>query len=272
MSGEDTFEFLQGQFTQNLTGLKDGEVRYGFFLTQKGRVLGDAFVLPQSEESMLVVSWSMTAAALMERLDAYLIADDVELEDVTAGWEGWQAAGPEVVRWASEALDGNLRFWPEPAGIGGGSVRIIGTAEPSWPKAWSEASDEIFEQVRILSGVPRVSLDLGEGDFPQEAGQHGIGVSFNKGCYLGQEVMARLAATGRLRRELKAVEGDGSLPKATDSDLFQGERKVGELRSRCWRKDGGWAGLAMVKLTHFRPAEVFTLPNGDTARVSSPDP
>ena len=94
-------------------------------------------------------------------------------------------------------------------------------------------------------------VDLGSTDFPQEAGQEKVGVSFTKGCYLGQEVMARLATTGRIRRRLYRVSGAGEAPAETQTELKQGERVVGELRSRVSAGGSDWLGLAMINLAHY---------------------
>lgn len=266
-SGEDALEFLQGQFTQDISKLKNQDIAYGFLLTQKGRVFGDAHLRRLGAEDWQIISWSLTAAALIARLDAFIIADDVELADGTAGWRGWRIGTAEGGLAGSQAGvgPGDLVGLPVPAAVSMSWSYVIAPAKaaPQWADGWESASVDQFETVRIAAGWPQVTADLGPDDFPQEGGRHLAGVSFTKGCYLGQEVMARLAATGRVRRGLALVRGRGAAP-AGEFNLAQGERKIGSLRSRVAINDGGWIGLAMLQLAHFEETQPFT----DEAGVS----
>ena len=101
---------------------------------------------------------------------------------------------------------------------------------------------------RITRGGISVPRELGPGDLPQEAGFDEFAVSFTKGCYIGQEVMARLKSMGRVRRGLIRVSGEGAAPDVP-AELFAGERRVGELRSSAPLESGGFVGRAMVTLT-----------------------
>jgi folate-binding protein YgfZ len=110
-----------------------------------------------------------------------------------------------------------------------------------------ELEGEEMVRRRISAGVPAVPADLGPGDLPGEGGLEQDAISYTKGCYLGQEVMARLKSMGQVRRRLMRVvgpAGPGSLPAA----LFAGGRKVGEVRSAVSDGAGGWEGLAMLTL------------------------
>src|SRR5690606_6138345 len=102
VTGEDAFGFLQGQFSQDLRGGVGKGPREGFWLTTKGKVAGHAVVAVRSEEDCLVVSWSQSAGELRERLEGFIIADDVVLEDETADWLAWRIAGEATVTWAIE--------------------------------------------------------------------------------------------------------------------------------------------------------------------------
>ncbi len=247
-------EFVQGQVTQDILPLKRGDAAYGFLLTQKGRVLGDLFVIHESAESFRLVSWSLGVRELTERLKSYIIADDVELVDETAKWKGWELGGSTAVAWgcdfvaqAGTAAMGWSVFTSSPSE----NFRLVTQSDPTWPASIREGSVEDFERARIEAGIPRVPVDLGSRDFPQEAGQEKVGVSFTKGCYLGQEVMARLATTGRIRRRLYRVGGAGAAPAEAQTVLKQGERIVGELRSRVSDGGSGWLGLGLINLAHY---------------------
>jgi tRNA-modifying protein YgfZ len=264
-SGEDAEEFLQGQFTQDLMKLTDQASAYGFLLTQKGRVLGDAQVQRLDAEQWRIFSWSLSAADLIARLDAFIIADDVELSDETAAWQAWRIGVVAAV--ADTPIMRNGSGFPLAAG---GDPALawsywVSPAEEAsaWPADWSEGSIDAFEGARITAGWPFVPVDLGTGDFPQEGGRHRAGISFTKGCYLGQEVMARLAATGRLRRGLAHVRGEGPVPTG-EFKLGQDDRIIGNLRSRVALPDeDGWIGLAMLQLAHFADAKPLVDADGN---------
>lgn len=270
-SGEDALDFIQGQLTQDVSGMETGAARYGFLLTQKGRVVGDVVVIYESEENLKLVSWSLTSEVLMHRLESYIIADDVELADETGQWNGWQVAGGEAVSWLQQQLRGSggggFVGWNEVNTLSEGSIRILAAMEPAWPAAWQRADDRLFEGLRIAAGIPLVPDDLGAGDFPQEAGQEKVGVSFTKGCYLGQEVMARLATTGRVRRQLRRVKGTGNPPSEPKSALAQNGKTVGELRSTVESDTGNWIGLAMINLAHYIPTDHLISSAGETIEV-----
>lgn len=271
-SGEDAETFIQGQVTQDLNGLKKNDVCYGFLLSQKGRVIGDVHISSRFPNRLALLSWSLTGEELIARLETYLIADDVELTDETSAWRGWQVAGPEAEAWLAgqSPADQQRLAWREPLRLPPYSIRLIGMSEPDWPGHWCHAPDMAFEAVRIAAGIPKVPVDLGPGDFPQEAGQEKSGVSFTKGCYLGQEVMARLAATGRLRRQLHKVAGSGRVPTDSEMPLTQNEKVVGTLRSRAQVDEAGWVGLAMINLAHFSEEIPVVLSSAERIEVGDP--
>jgi folate-binding protein YgfZ len=110
-------------------------------------------------------------------------------------------------------------------------------------------SAEELLALRIVAGIPAVPLDAGPGDLPQEAGLEHDGVSFEKGCYLGQEVMARLHSQGHVNRALWQVAWRGQTKDSGALEpvpLYAGQESAGELRSRV-TKDGRGLGLAMLK-------------------------
>src|SRR5690606_5418111 len=105
-----------------------------------------------------------------------------------------------------------------------------------------------LERVRIQAGVPAVPRDLGIGDLPAEGGLDEEAISFTKGCYLGQEVMARLRSMGRVRRRLMRVSSPQGACPAVPADVYHGDRRIGEVRSAVALPAGGWVGLAMLSL------------------------
>lgn len=262
--GPDANSYLQGQFTQDVNA-QNGR-SYGLWLDQKGRVLADGHVLRQADHDFLVVSFSLPAAKLQARLEAYLIADEVELADETAAWAG-------ILLWGDGAT-----AQPPPAGVLGFPSRRAGAGSMQWlvPAGGHEAVIAELKKIsaeerdrraaeleRLRQGVPAVPADIGPRDLPNEAGLDEVAISYTKGCYLGQEVMARLKNLGQVRRRLHLVRGKGT-PPALGSALHQGEHKVGELRSAV--VDGeGFLAMAMLSLIHLDENAPLTVAPGDPA-------
>ena len=248
VNGADAANFLQGQFTQELRGLAAGEARYGLWLSVKGKVLADSFVCRGAEpDEFCIGSYFSPAAVIRDRLESHIIADDVTIEDVTDAWSGVSLLGESA-----------------PAPLVGFSFRGRRSREPvmEWvyPRsitaefAGAREIDAVeMTRRRIEAGIPAVPVDIGPGDLPNEGGLEADAISFTKGCYLGQEVMARLKSMGQVRRRLLRVHGTGAGAPAPPAPLFLGARQVGELRSAIDDEAGGFLGLAMLSLLHLTP-------------------
>ena len=180
------------------------------------------------------------------------------LTDETAQWHGWQLAGPQLTSWIEdqetakgESSLGGALVWPEPIPLEPESFVVVSRSTLVWPSEWEQSEGLVFERARISAGRAQVPFDLGPDDMPQEAGLDQVGVSFRKGCYLGQEVMSRVQNTGRIRRRLVKVFGNGvgELQDPAPIELWQGQNKIGTLRSRVATGTGGGIGLAMVNVS-----------------------
>ena len=254
VAGADAATFLQGQFTNDLRLLERERAVYGLWLNVKGKVIADSFVLRGAEkEEFWIGSYFSTADAIHERLESHIIADDVTITDATAEWVGVTCWPGEATHPTQDALSCGFLFR--------GRRSSMEHLEWVFPKENTDAArallagppeitqDEVARR-RIAAGIPAVPLDLGPGDLPNEGGLEAAAISYTKGCYLGQEVMARLKSMGQIRRRLLRVRGSGTLVPATPTPLFAGARQVGELRSVAPDGEGGWIGLAMVSLLH----------------------
>jgi len=272
VSGDDSLTFLQGQFTNDLQQAGNASAVYGLWLNQKGKVLADSFVRKVSASEAWIVSYFSPASAIRERLEAYVIADDVVIEDVTAAMTAVALAG--------EVTPAELVLSDSAWAFRGRREREVHT-EIIFPVGEAVALDdrlrggtalgaEDMERRRIAAGIPAVPKDIGPGDLPNEGGLEAEAISYTKGCYLGQEVMARLKSMGQVRRRLLKVRGTGEIPPRPAS-LFQGDRRVGELRSAV--RDGAeWIGLAMVSLVQLRREDGLSLESGGAAVVNFSDP
>jgi len=265
ITGEDAANFLQGQFTNDLRGLgaSGGAAVYGLWLDVKGKVLADSFVLRGAGggsgvagPEFWVGSYFSAAAVIRTRLESHVIADDVTIEDLTADWAGVSLFGDG----ATEGLPAQSR---EGFIFPGRRTREKNT-EWVFPVAaldavrrqlagWPELETSELVRLRIAAGLPAVPAEVGPGDLPNEGALEADAISYTKGCYLGQEVMARLKSMGQVRRRLLRVSGAAAAWPALPAPLFLGERKVGELRSAVSDAAGGFVGRAMLSLLHLTP-------------------
>lgn len=256
VTGDDAATFLQGQFTNDLRALAPGSAAYGLWLTVKGKVLADSFVLAGGEPNAFWVgSYFSPADVVRERLEHHVIADDVVVEDETTRWAGVSLWSDDVASWRERTPAGAIGFsgrrdrgpnleWMFPLAAG----------EPEWVAELRAAGRQLdgleMERRRILAGIPAVPLDIGPGELPNEGGLETSAISYTKGCYLGQEVMARLKSMGQVRRRLLRVRSTDAAPPSRPAPLFIGARQVGELRSAVSDGAGGWVGLALLTLLH----------------------
>ncbi len=265
--GPDANTYLQGQFTQDLKLAEKGPI-YGLWLDQKGKALADSHIIRLAANDFLVVSFAGPASSLLARLEAYLIADEVELHDEAAQWSRvlvWGDVLPDV-EWPA-----NAQIFPSRHAAPNAQEILVPIAHTSEVVALlaekaATASRDTAELARLRAALPVVPTDIGPRDLPAEGKLDDVAISYTKGCYLGQEVIARLKNLGQVRRALHVITGAGAAP-APGSILFQGERKAGEVRSGA--ADGGdFIAMAMLSLVNLDPATPLGLaPNGGDIRI-----
>ena len=270
VTGPDAGTFLQGQFTNDLGKMTPGRAVYGLWLDRKGRVIADSTVILAPGGAEFFIASIFSPASAMERhLGGHIIADDVAIADETGAWRGVSIMGPGSGAWlAGEARPG-LVFpgrrdsgesweWIHPAADSASvnaavsGARILDAAE--------------MERMRIASGIPSVPADIGPSDLPNEGGLDRDAISYSKGCYTGQEVMARIKSLGRVRRTLVRVRGGGA-PPALPAGLWRGDRREGEVRSAA-ADSGGFAGLALVSAASAAAGAPFALARGAAETVA----
>ena len=224
VTGEDAPVFLQGQCSADLRAVV---LTDALWLNRKGRVLAHTVVAKEADGSFLLLCPHLGADALIAVVTANVIADDVVATDESALWQKWVAWG-EVPAVAGAKIFATKRY-----GVDAWDV----LTPPGVPAAGERASLAELDALRVDAGVPAVPADCGANEFPQEGGLDAW-VSYAKGCYLGQEVMARIQSMGSLRRILRRVSG----PVAVGQELKTPEGKVvGTIRSAA-----GDVGLALV--------------------------
>jgi folate-binding protein YgfZ len=238
VSGEDAGDYLQSQFSQDIRQLGEGEAAYGLFLSLKGKVRADAFICGLDEEEFAVVSYHCPLQEIADLLDENVIADDVEFEVVHSGGS-FVTINKENSKLPRKALMFPGRWMKQE------HWDVILPEKGEIPENCQPLQE--LEQIRIQDGMIAVPQDLGPGELPQEGGLEDVAVSFDKGCFLGQEVMARLKAMGKVQRRIYKVQGEGNVPQCGDK-LLCGEKEAGELRSVvAGNEDNIWNGLALLR-------------------------
>jgi folate-binding protein YgfZ len=233
VSGSDAKNYLQGQCTADLT---KSNSCHALWLNRKGRVLAHTLIRQESNQDYLIVCPHLIASEAISIMSANLIADDVTMSDETSQWNVGIVWGDGKPR-----LDSNTRIWP--------SVR---TSFESWVVLFSSENQisaekshlATIEKNRIESGIPSVPEDCAINEFPQECGLDDW-VSYTKGCYLGQEVMARIQSMGSLRRSLRKISANQKLMSGAELKSPDSQKTIGTIKSCV-----GNIGLALVSVDY----------------------
>jgi tRNA-modifying protein YgfZ len=273
LTGSGAVEFLNGQVTNELVGLRPGEGRYAAFLTHKGKMLGDLRILAvgegvEGEPNELLLDTERNALqALFDMIRRFKVGYQVELHKRTLERSLLSLVGPDAVQVVTRAfaLDPVALAEPEHSHLlvrlDRTPVRLIRTdtgidvlldsAEFAAVRAALEAAGAVevsktaAEIVRVERGRPRYGIDLDETTIPQEAGLNERAVSFTKGCYVGQETVARLFYKGKPNRHLRGLRL--SEPTEPGAPLALGERSLGSLGSSVVSPTLGPIALALVR-------------------------
>ena len=280
VTGEDAGKFLDSIITNDMELLETQGAIFAGLLTPQGKILFDFFVVKTANGFLLDVARDQVAA-FVKRLTMYKLRAKIAIVDVTADFVA-------MVLWGADAASSGetkrtVSFGdPRPPDLG---RRIL--AEATFAKDISSAANAMncppaaYHAHRIALGVPEGGHDYAFGEtFPHEALFDQLnGVSFTKGCYVGQEIVARMEHRGTARRRIVQVRGEGLLPPA-GTDILAGEVSIGAMGS-----SAGAQGLAMLRLD--RVAEFtgkgvaltaagikITPDSSDVARLmpKSPDP
>lgn len=283
--GADRLRFLHGLVSCDVKGLAPGLGSYGFFTSGQGKVLAD-FSLLAFEDRLWLDLPAGLEAEIAAHLAKYLIADRVEVKPLE-GVVPLALVGPGL-----DVLLPELVSLPE-GDWGHGKVAIAGVAvelsrHPRFGApgavAWVPVDEavevrgaiaergarpveaEALEILRVEAGIPRFGIDFGPENFPQETGQEAAAVSYTKGCYLGQEVVARIHYRGGVQRSLRGLRFLGEMPERGAALGFE-EREVGAVGSTVRSPRLGAIGLAVVHKRGSAAGTRLTLPDGSLAEV-----
>ena len=251
LSGADRIRWLNGMVTNNVRDLAVGHGVYAFLLNPQGHILGDLYAYNR-DEHLLVVTEQAQREKILSTFDHYIIMDDVELEDVSASQSTLVLAGPSSQHVLGSAnIDvpelGLLEFadvtWRDFAFtmVRGESDRYPSYAIWSPPQQAALLKQELeaagatsvgndaHELYRLALGRPRYGQDIRERDLPQETEQQRA-LNFNKGCYVGQEIVERIRSRGNVHRKFTGFLLDGP-PPAPGTSIQALDKDAGEVTS-----------------------------------------
>lgn len=275
---EDAADFLQSQFSNDLQPFKPGSCVYGLWLDVKGKVIADSFVLCEGEAQFRILSERSPASVISDKLERHIIADDVVIERLPEG-SAIAVIGSEAAT-VLQALE--MQLPEEGTFIRKNGVFIYRgrrSPEPGF-ELWCDSVETIsdlrkrliregvtfvsaheVELMRLAAGIPSIPAEIGPSDLPGEGALINNGVSLTKGCYLGQEVVARMHNVGRAQRALFLVSGSGDVPECPMAVYDNNSRQLGELRS-AFSTGEGWQGVALLKTRYAAVGESLDYKSG----------
>jgi folate-binding protein YgfZ len=284
-AGADRARLLHAMTTNHVQQLEPGLGLYAFFLTAQGRIVADTNIFCLEDALLLDVEPEVTTK-VCSHLDKFIIADDVTLEDVTAGMATVGVEGPA----ADETLQGLGAVIPkDDFGYTMWGSRMVArvnqTGQPGFAvfvtaeerpvligelevAGVPQAAPDAVTTVRLENGKPRYGEDFSEKTLPQETGlMHAL--HFQKGCYIGQEIVERIRSRALLHRALAHVRLATAEAPAPGAEIHAGEQKVGEITSAAYSPaQDRVVAIAMMRLDYKKSGvEGLTLMGGVPVEV-----
>jgi len=256
LTGSDRIRWLNGMVTNNIRDLEVGRGIYAFLLNPQGHILGDLYAYNRGD-SVTVDTDAAQAEKILATFDHYIIMDDVEVANLSEQLTALGIAGPksrEVLTAAGIAISETQPLQVvtprcdcqcdclQCTVVRGEDAQHesyeIWIAAQDVRKVWDALVDagatpvgsEALELHRVVSGVPRYGVDIRERDLPQETEQ-ARALNFNKGCYVGQEIVERIRSRGAVHRKFTGFLAEGSVPIAAGTKIVGGDKEVGEITS-----------------------------------------
>jgi folate-binding protein YgfZ len=279
VTGPDGAEYLQGQVTNDVEALGVGEGQYAALLDRKGKMQTDLRVLRVGAEEIQVDLEPAPKDQALRHLTMYSIGRDVAIADATAERALLSLIGPRAAEIA--ASPPLPEFANEATTVAGTRALAVGTRDgidlfcaaadrdrllAALTEAGAvEVTPEAVEIVRVEAGVPRFGAEMDAGTMPAEAAIVEDAVSFTKGCYIGQETVARLHYKGKPNRHLRGLKLSGAATPG--AALRLGEKEVGTLGGAVVSPALGPIGLAIVRREAEPGSELSVGEDGVTAEV-----
>ncbi|WP_152052110.1 CAF17-like 4Fe-4S cluster assembly/insertion protein YgfZ [Tautonia marina] len=284
--GPDRAKFLHNLTTNDINRKTPGSGCEAFVTSPQGKTLG-FITLVILDDEILLRTEAEGLPPILPHLRKYGVLEEVELEEATASTFELHLAGPlveevmaavgverlpegELDHLAGHVAGKSVRLVRERP-LGADGVTVIGAIEDAEAvrSALTTAGEalglamlsaEAFEAFRIEAGTPASGRDVTEKNLPQELDRNDRAISFVKGCYLGQETVARLDALGHVNRLIRGLVIDAEPPPPGGSKLFAGDKEVGWIGSSAVSERSGQPiALGYVRTSHMKPGSVVSV-------------
>jgi folate-binding protein YgfZ len=239
VTGDDACAFLQNIVTNDVPQVSDDTAIWAALLTPQGKYLHDFFVIGQGKALMIDCEGDR-ATDLMERLERYKLRSKVEISDVSGDWAVAALMGTEADADALVGFEGRggpfaggvCYVDPRYGAIGARALMPRDAAAQLLDSGFEQVEPEVFDYARLCLGLPDGSRDLiVDKALPMENGFDALhGINWDKGCYVGQEMTARMRYRATVKRQLLPVSIDGPAP-AAGTIIMLGKSEAGEMRS-----------------------------------------
>lgn len=239
LTGDDRAAFLHNLCTNDIRKLAAGSGCEAFLLDARGHILGLVWVFCRPQ-SLVIDMVPGQASALLAHLDRYLIREKVELHDRSAQWAELLVDGPGAAEAAARVAGDEV--WINEVDWTGAGGRLVSCPRERFALLRDALADAgcvladaaSFNAARLEAGTPLWGVDISEKNLPQEVARDARAISFVKGCYLGQETVARIDALGHVNKTLCGVQFGGSEIPRAGTALAAGGRPAGEVTSAAW--------------------------------------
>jgi tRNA-modifying protein YgfZ len=283
VTGEDRLDFIQGQVSNQVKRLKVNTFSENLMLNHKGHALAQLRVFRREDDLFLAIEGGAGGFAQRE-LRAHIIFDQVELQNLSETLVSFTVQGANAAKIISSLAtlplgDSFIQVPFANAKVlihlakrsvwGGFDIHVLSSDAEAFLQTLLNAGailagEKALEVSRIAASIPYAQTEAGEGILPQEAGlEHCI--SYTKGCYLGQEIMARIEARGNMRRRLTGLKLSG-IPRALDRNILAGEKIVGQLGA--WARHPTLGVIALAVLRNDLDPDLILNVSGLEAKIS----
>lgn len=285
LTGSERVPFLDGVVTADLKILEDGMLTYALLLNEKSRVLGDLRIYAFKESLVLDIEASQREN-ILRILEKARVSDDVEFHDLGVV-SHIEVHGPQAGTALANAVTADVRALPRdrfltvpivhresatiariPPVVRAGYA--IWSADSSLADLWSRLAGagvkpfgrDAQEVLRVEAGIPRFGVDIGEDTLALEGAPESA-ISFTKGCYVGQEVVARGTYIGQVRRKLLGLQVEGDLPPVHGDRVSSAGRDIGAITSGTWSPTrSGAIGMALLRVDAVSAADGLFINRG----------
>jgi folate-binding protein YgfZ len=267
ITGADRLKIANNLCTQDLKSIAPGQIAETFVTDVKGRTLSHGVALAR-EDALWFISSPGQGTRLVPHFDRYIIREDAAVQDASGDWDAVLfLAIEDALAFGASHPDWGCVITSVPWVSGGGLVLVPAGRRDQLTNDVREGSiapsdtrtRSVWERARIEAFWPWYGVDLDDRNLPQEAGIDARAISFKKGCYLGQETVARLDALGQVQKRLVRLtferKPEVSLPHSIEVD----GKEIGTLTSFAEMEDGSGMGLAMIRRSHFASGTQFDI-------------